>query len=239
MMRRALVLTVLVLFAAGCGSPVENATSQLIEQVRLGDPLAQETYADNQELLESEEAFPIWLDALQNDESSQVKAWAAQMLGNIGNPEALPALAEAMSGSRDVRDAAVAAIRQFDEEAATEAFLMALRDSSRDAKAIALAQISRVGGAGAVDAVQDVATGSDALLAETATNTLGDLGTPEAAGALADLAADPSVPAGVRASAIVNLGRIEGSDAEIDRVIAVLQEEEGAEDLLARAQGLR
>ncbi len=74
MQRRATAILVLTLLVAACGSPVSNATGQLIEQVRLGDPLAQQTYAENQELLESEEAFPIWLDALQTDESPQVQA---------------------------------------------------------------------------------------------------------------------------------------------------------------------
>lgn len=235
----AIVVLVLALAVAGCGTPVDNATSTLIEQVRLGDPLAQGTYAENQELLESEEAFPIWLDTLQTDESPQVQTWAAQMLGNIGNPEALPALAAAMSESRDVRDAAVAAIRQFEEEDATRAFLMVLEDGSRDAKAIALSQLSRVADSAAVDSVKSVAASDDPLLSETAANTLGDIGTPEAATALADLAVDTSLSEGVRAAAIANLGRIDAAGDEVERVAAALTDEEGADALRARVEQLR
>lgn len=239
MKRPALLVLVLAFAVAACGSPVENATATLIEQVRLGDPLAQQTYAENQELLESEEAFSIWMDTLRNSDSPQVQSWAAQMLGNIGNPEALPALAEAMDGSRGVRDAAVGAIRQFEQEQSTEAFVTVLENGSRDAQAIALAQLSRVGGDDAIDAVQTVAMSGDPLLGTTATNTLGDIGSPAAASALADMASDPALPADVRSSAIANLARLDSVDEEMARVIASLEAEEGADELLAQAQAAR
>lgn len=227
----------LALLAVACGSPLENTSSELIEQVRLGDPLAEETYAENRELLESEEALPIWMDALENHQSPQVRQWAARMLGNIGDPEAIPALAAAMSQGRDVRDAAVTAIKQFPEEQAVEAFVMVLSEGNREAKSVALTQVSRLGADEAIPAVAAVAAEGAGILSETATNTLGDLGSDEAAAALATLILDDSLSDETRESAIINLGRVdsEGAAEHVEIVISGL-EEEGAEDLLARAR---
>lgn len=233
-----LVLTTLVI---ACGSPVENALRQLTEQVRLGDPLAEQTYADNRELLESEEAVPIWLDTLRTSESPQVKSWAARILGTIGDPEALPALAEAMSDTRDVRDSAVAAIIQFPDEQAADAFIEVLDSGTRDAKAIALARLSRLRAEQAVPAVAEVAADEDDLLAQTAMNTLADIRSDEAAAALARLATDASLDPGRRSLAIASLGRIgsAGADQQIQLVVEALQQEEGAEELLSQARALQ
>lgn len=240
---RSFAVLVLAFALTACGSPLDNASSQLMEQVRLGDPLAEQTYAENQELLESQEALPIWLDALRDNDSPQVRQWAARMLGNIGDAEALPALADAMSDSRDVRDAAVAAIRQFPDEQAAEAYVSVLEDGSRDAKALALARISRLEAAQdqAVPAVAGLAAEGDDLLAQTAINTLGDIANDEAATALGDLAVDESLDDGLRSAAIINLGRIESpaADEQVIRVVEALSEEEGAEELLSQAQDLQ
>ena len=175
MIRRSTMALALIV-ATSCGTPVENASQQLIEQVRLGDPLAQQTYDENLEILESAEALPIWVAALANDDSGQVKQWAAQIIGNIADASALPALAAAMSDSRGVRDAAVAAIRQFDDAAAAGAFTQALAEGSRDAKVTALSQLSRLetGAEAAVGAIAASAASSDALVARTSIDTLSD-----------------------------------------------------------------
>ena len=95
MNQRQLAVILLASVLAACGTPLENATSTFKEQVRLGDPDAQQTFADNRELFESAEALPIWLDALANADSPQVQLWAATLIGNIGDSSALPALADA------------------------------------------------------------------------------------------------------------------------------------------------
>lgn len=238
---RSFAVLVLALSVIACGSPLENASSQLIEQVRLGDPLAEQTYAENQELLESQEALPIWLDALQHDDSPQVKQWAARILGNIGDASALPALAAAMSDSRDVRDAAVDAIRQFPDDQAADAFISVLSDGTRDAKALALARLSRLQTPKAVPAVASVASGGDDLLGQTAANTLGDIGTDEAAAALAKLAMDATLDPALRSAAITNLGRIDspGVGEQITMVVESLSSEEGAGELLAQARAIQ
>ena len=244
MIRRSpLVLALLV--TAACGTPVENASQQLIEQVRLGDPLAEQTYNENLEILESAEALPIWIDALENDDSNQVKQWAAQIIGNIGDTAALPALAAAMSASRGVRDAAVAAIRQFDDATASGVFAQALGEGTRDAQIAALSQLSRLetGADLAVGAIAVSAASSDELVARTSMDTLSDIANDEACAVIAAVATNAGLTPEMRADAVATLGRIQNdaSAAQIDAVVAALQDadDDDAADLLAQAQSLR
>ena len=218
-----------------------NATSTLIEQVRLGDPLAQSTYADNKELIESPEAVPIWIATLQEDEDVQVRVWAAQILGATGNEDALPALVGAMSGPRDVREAAVSAIRRYPDDAAVRAFTDALRSDSRDAQSAALGVLARLGSTDATAAVVEVARGDNPLVASTAVNTLGDLGGADAATALGEMVVDPNLPRDLRTAALSNLGRIdaETSGPALDAAIAALEGQEDAAALLEAARQMR
>jgi HEAT repeat protein len=229
------------LAAIACGSPVENATSTLIEQVRLGDPLAQTTYAENKDLIESEEAVPIWIAELQGAEDIQVRVWSAQILGSIGNDDAMPALVGAMSDVRDVREAAIDAIRRFPDDVAVRGFIDALQSDSRDAQSAALGQLARLGDVQASDAVAEVARGDNPLVADTAVNTLGDLGGANAAAALAALVVDPAVPMERRAHALSNLGRIGGelAQAQMETIITELEGQEDASELLETARQMR
>ena len=241
--RSHLVLALII--STACGTPVENASQQLIEQVRLGDPLAQQTYDENVEVLESSEALPIWIDTLTNDDSGQVKQWAAQIIGNITDASALPVLTAAMSDSRGVRDAAVAAIRQFDDAAAAGAFAEALTTGTRDAQVTALSQLSRLETSAdlAVGAIAVTAASSDELVARTSIDTLSDLASDEACTAIGSVAINASLTAEMRTYALSALGRIQSdtSAAQIESVIVALQEadDDTATDLLVQARSLR
>lgn len=243
MNRRLIGALALLVAVAACSSPVESAVGTLKEQVRLGDPLAQSTYQEQQELIESEEAIPLWIEALENDESAEVRQWAAQILGSSGDPAALPALTEALSDAREVREAAANAIHQYEPTQAAEAFANALANGTRDAQALALAHLSRLDQPEVVPAVVEAAASDDELIAGASINTLGDLGGPEAAEALAAIALDPSRPPDTRRSAITNLGRLGADTAadHLDSVISALEEsgEEPAEQLLENARSAR
>lgn len=243
MNRRLIGVLALLVAVAACGSPVESAVGTLKEQVRLGDPLAQSTYQEQQELIESEEAVPLWIETLRNDEDAEVRKWAAQILGSTTDSAALPALTEALSGPREVREAAANAIHQYEPAQAAEAFADALTNGTRDAQALALAQISRLDQPEVVPAVVEAAASDDDLIAGASINTLGDLGGPEAAEALAAIALDPSRSPDIRSSAITNLGRL-GADVageHLDSVISALEEDGGevAEQLLGQARSMR
>ena len=237
MNHRQLAVALLACVLAACGTPLENASSAFIEQVRLGDPQAQQTFNDNRELFESAEALPIWVDALANADSPQVQRWAATLVGNIGDASALPALAAAMSGSRDVRDAAIDAIGTFDAVDAADAYASVLENGNRDAQAPALAALARMGvDAGpAVKVIATAASTSEALIANTAVNTLADIGTDGAAESLADLATNIALDMDRRRAAIQALQRIDSEAAAtaLEQVSTALAEEEGADDLRA------
>lgn len=241
MKRRAIGALTLLALTVACGSPVERATNKLMEQVRLGDPLARETYEENKDLLLSAEALPIWTEALQNNDSPQIKQWAAQLLGDIGDESSLPVLAAALSETRDVREAAVAAIKQYDDQQACDAFVLALESGEREAQAVALPQISRLKASRAVPAVATVGRSDDELVSRTAIDTLGDIGDSTAADALAAMVTDAELGAASRAQALRNLRRIEGAEDKLEAALAALQEadDETAAALLEQATAQR
>lgn len=235
MQRRVLAIVILTGLLVACGTPLENAMSTFVEQVRLGDPAAQQTYADNRELLESAEAVPMWVEQLETAEAPAVKRWAANILGNVADESSVQALSNAMSdANRDVRDAATDAIAKFDPEIASRAYADAL-DGSRDAQAAALAAIARMGSdaQGAVDAVANLASQGGDLLADTAMNTLADIGSAEAATELGNLAMNTSLSMEQRVHAVQALQRVDDPAAQevLSQVSAAIAEEEGADEL--------
>jgi HEAT repeat protein len=241
MYRRLIGAFILMLFVAGCGSPTERAVNQLIEQVALADPMASVTYNENRELLESQEALPLWINALQTSASPEVQTWAARLLGRIGDPEAVPALGEALqTGEREVQDAAAAALIQIGEEEAEQAFIASVRDGNRDAKIHCLIELEKMGSVNAIPVIAETAKAPDALLGRTAVTALGGIGSPEAAAPLADLAIDWTLPLEVREAAIQALGRLAGTGPEVtenlQRVVTEIEGQEGVEDLVELAQ---
>jgi len=241
MYRRLIGTIILLLLAVGCGSPAQRAVNQLIEQVALDDPMASVTYNENREVLESAEAMPLWIAALQTSASPAVQMWAARLLGRIGSPEAIPALSEALqNGERDVQVSAAAALVLIDEEQAEEAFIAAIRDGNRDAKIHCLIELEKMGSVNAIPAIAEAARAPDAMLASGAITALAGIGSPEAAGPLADLAIDWTVPPEVRKAAILSLGRLAGTGPEVtenlQRIVTEIEGQEGIEELQALAQ---
>ena len=241
MYRRFIVAVILLLFAIGCGSPAQRAVNQLIEEVALADPMASVTYNENREVLESAEALPLWIAALQTSASPEVQTWAARLLGRIGRPEAVPALSEALqTGARDVQNAAASALLLISEEEAEEAFIASVRDGNRDAKIRCLIELEKMGSVKAIPVIAGVARAPDALLANSAITALSGIGSPEAATPLADLAIDWTVEAEVREAAIISLGRLAGTGPEVaenlQRVVTEIEGQEGVEELQALAQ---
>jgi len=241
MYRRFIGAVILLLLAVGCGSPAQRAVNQLIEEVALADPMASVTYNQNREVLESAEALPLWIAALQTSASPEVQTWAARLLGRIGSPEAVPALSEALqTGERDVQDAAASALVLISEEEAEEAFITAVRDGNRDAKIHCLIDLEKMGSVKAIPVIADTARAPDALLARSAITALSGIGSPEAAVPLADLAIDWTVAPEVREAAIIGLGRLAGTGPEVtenlQRIVTEIEGQEGIEELQALAQ---
>ena len=72
MMRRTSLITALAVFAAACSGGAGGALNELMDQVRLDDPLSGRTYAENRELIEVPESVPTLTDYLANDPSESV-----------------------------------------------------------------------------------------------------------------------------------------------------------------------
>jgi HEAT repeat protein len=241
MYRRFVGAIVLLLLAVGCGSPAQRAVNELIGQVALDDPQASVTYNENREILESAEALPLWIAALQTSASPEVQTWAARLLGRIGDPEAVPVLSEALqNGQRDVQEAAASALMLIGEEQAEEAFIAAIKDGNRDAKIHCLIQLESMGSLNAIPAIAEAAKADDALLASSAVTALAGIGSPAAAAPLADLAIDWTVAPDVRQAAVLALGRLAGTGPEVaenlQRVVTEIEGQEGIEELQALAQ---
>lgn len=243
MIRRLVPVIALAAMIVACGSPLQRAVNSLVEQARLDDPQVSATYNDNKDLLESAEAVPLWIDLLQNNDSPKVQRWAASILGNIGDESSLSALAGAVSSSnREVREAAVDSLRQFDPAMASGAFVQVLQTGNRDGQAAALGEMSRlqIQDPGAVAAIAAVAGSGDELMGTNALNTLADIGDDEAVAAIVAIAGDTSQSMRLRSHAIDMLGHVENATVadKVQELIGALRNEEGAEELLSKARGL-
>ncbi|MFQ5743287.1 MAG: HEAT repeat domain-containing protein [Acidobacteriota bacterium] len=238
MSRRFIGTVALLVFTLGCASNTEKAVNELLEQVRLDDPQANVTYQDNAEVVESPEALPLWINALENEESPQVRLWAARLLGRIGDPQAATALTAALNGPRAVRKAAAAALLQIGEEYAEDAFIAALQSGPRETHIECLVQLEKMHSSKALPTITKVAHSQEPLVAESAVNALGGIGDPAAVEPLIALATDQTLRMQVRHAAIINLGRLSGPEATagLEQVVQELKQQDGADTLLGLAQ---
>jgi HEAT repeat protein len=241
-------IAILIIFAAfstftiGCSGGGGGPLNTLMEQVRLDDPLANRTYAQNQDAIEVPESVAALIEYLANDESAKVRAWGALILGRIGDPQAVPALTVALSDNdTGTRKRAVDALGLIGETEAERAFIEALRSGNRNAQITALVELEKAGSIAAVPAIADTARANEGIVSKNAIDTLGGIGDASAAATLVELALSTSLDASLRRAAIMNLGRMTVPEATsgLQEVITGLGEQEGTDELLqlARDQG--
>ena len=234
MMRRMSLITALAVFAAACSGGAGGALNELMDQVRLDDPLSGRTYAENRELIEVPESVPTLTDYLANDPSAKVRQYCALILGRIGDAEAVPALTNALSDDdAGVRDRAVAALNQIGEAEAEEAFIAALSTGSREAKITVLVELERAASVSAVPTIVALAKADEGMVSKNAIDALGGIGDASAVVPLVEMALDANMAENLRRAAILNLGRIEApeADAGLQEVIAGLDEQTGVDAL--------
>ncbi len=245
MLRRIAILTVLATFSAfaiGCSGGSAGALNNLMDEVRLDDPLANRTYVESQAAIEVPEAIPALIEFLTNDESPKVRAWSALILGRIGDPQAVPALTEALSDSdADTRNRAVGALGLIGEAEAEAAFIEALGSGTREAKITALVELEKAGSVAAIPVITDTARAGLGMVSRNAIDTLGGIDDASAAAPLVELALSASLEESLRRAAVMNLGRMTVPEAAagLQEVITGLGEQEGTDELLqlARDQG--
>ena len=194
MLRRTAVIFALVLFTVACSGGSGGAVQDLMEQVRLDDPLADRTYQEQREQIETPEAIPALTEYLANDESANVRAWSALILGRIGDAQAVPALTAALSDpDAGTRDRAVSALGQIGEAEAEDAFIEALASGSREAKITVLVELERAASVKAIPTIAETARAGDGMVSKNAIDTLGGIGDASAAAPLVELALDTSL----------------------------------------------
>ena len=235
-------LAVLSMFTVGCAGGSGGPLNTLMDQVRLDDPLSDRTYIQNRDVIEVPESVPALIEYLSNDESTKVNAWAALILGRIGDPQAVPALTAALSNNdTDTRNRAVGALSLIGETEAEGAFIEALRSGNRDAQITALVELEKTASVNAVPAIADTARENDGMVSKTAIDTLGGIGDASAVAPLVELALGTNLDDSLRRAAIMNLHRMEIPEATagLQEVITGLGEQEGTDELLqlARDQG--
>ena len=242
MLRRIAIVTVLAAFAIGCSGGSGGPLNTLMDEVRLDDPRANRTYVESQEAIEVPESVPALIEFLSNDESPQVRAWSALILGRIGDPQAVPALTGALSDSDiDIRNRAVAALGLIGEAEAEGAFIEALGSGTREAKITALVELEKAGSVTAIPAIVDTARANLGMVSRNAIDTLGGIDDAAAAAPLIEFALSASLDESLRRAAIMNLGRMTVPEAAagLQEVITGLGEQGGTDELvqLARDQG--
>ena len=245
MSRHIAILTTLAaisMFTVGCAGGSGGPLSTLMDQVRLDDPLADRTYIQNQDVIEVSESVPALIEYLSNDESPKVNAWAALILGRIGDPQAVPALTAALSNNdADTRNRAVGALSLIGETEAEEAFIEALRSGNRDARITALVELEKTLSINAIPAIADTARANDGMVSKNAIDTLGGIGDASSTAPLVEIALSTNMDDNLRRAAIMNLHRmtIPEATAGLQEVIAGLAGQEGTDELLqlARDQG--
>lgn len=241
MLRRIALLVVLTAAVAACAGGSEGALNTLIEQVRLGDPLSDRTYAENREIIEVPASIPTLTEHLTEDQSPAVRQYCALILGRIGDPQAVPVLTEALSDSdAGVRDRALGALQQIGEEETQQALIDVLANGSNQARVMALVELERAGTGAAIPAIAELAKSGEGMASSTAVDTLGGIGGAEAVAPLVEIALDASLPQDKRHAAILNLGRIEdpAAAAGLEEVLTGLAEQPETEALqeFARSQ---
>ena len=245
MSRHITILTILAalsMFPVGCAGGSGGPLNTLMDQVRLDDPLADRTYIQNQAVIEVSESVPALIEYLSNDESPKVHAWAALILGRIGDPQAVPALTAALSNNdADTRNRAVGALSLIGETEAEGAFIEALRSGNRDAQITALVELEKTLSINAIPAIADTARANNGMVSKNAIDTLGGIGDASATAPLVELALSTNLDGNLRRAAIMNLHRMAVPEATegLQEVITGLAEQEGTDELLqlARNQG--
>jgi HEAT repeat protein len=240
MLRRIVLIAFLATLTAACSGGSSGPLNELFEQVRLDDPLAQQTYTANQAEIETPASIPTLTEHLANDPSAKVRQWCALILGRIGDAQAVPALTAALSDTDDgTRSRAVAALGEIGADAAEGAFIEALSSGSREAKITSLVELERAGSVNAIPAIAALASANDGMSSKNAIDTLGGIGDASAVAPLVAIALDAGASEDLRRAAILNLGRIQAPEAAaaLQEVITGLEEQEGTDALVEFARG--
>ena len=153
-----------------------------------------------------------------------VRASAAEALGTLGNPAALPALLTALSDENEtVRRAAAAALDTLGDPDALPALITALSDENETVRRAAASALDTLGDPAALPALITALSDENETVRRAAASALGTLGNPVALPAIIIALSDDVQT--VRWSAISALGRL-GEIAAIPTLLTALSDED-------------
>ncbi|MFM6326409.1 MAG: HEAT repeat domain-containing protein [Microcystis panniformis] len=132
--------------------------------------------------------IPVLIEALKNSDKN-VRALAAQTLGNIGNSEAIPALIETLNDEdNQVKNIAQLALSQIGNSETISALIRVLKDSDENfqVKYWAALALSEIGNSEVVSALIVALKDSNKYVRQLSAIALGEIGNPEAVTALTE-----------------------------------------------------
>ena len=130
--------------------------------------------------------IPVLIEALNNSDKN-VRALAAQTLGNIGNSEAIQALIETLNDEDDqVQYIAQLALSQIGNSETISALIDVIKYSEHDARWYAKTALIDIGNSEVVSALIVALKDSNKYVRSLAAEALGEIGNPEAVTALTE-----------------------------------------------------
>ena len=209
------------------------------------DPADRMTAID--ELLDYSRRAPVELqdvsapliEAMENDAAWEVRAKAADNLGDEGYRNTIDALVTALQEDavEEVRIAAAMALAKLTGEKAVDALIGAVtNDESSQVRIAAIDGLAILGGSKALDEIISALSDSSAEVRAKAATTLGDEGYQNAIDALINILHEDEVDE-VRAEAVNALAKLTGEKA-VDALIEALNEDKSALVRVSAVDGL-
>lgn len=157
-------------------------------------------------------ALPLLIEFLANDSSPKVRSRAARSLGEIGNPDAIPALRNALfSGDDEVASEAGLAAKKVGNPEAVKTLIEALSQTNVFARRAAAVQFKNLSEPSALPALLITLKDSDPVVRRLSASALGNLGDPSAKRPLVNALEDDA--SAVRCAALAGLVALCGASA--------------------------
>ena len=195
----------------------KEATSLLIEVVTNNDaiPLLRSVAAMNLGVLKEKTAVKPLVDVVRQTTTNQVRRWAIDALGEIGEVTAAPVIRPFIDDSDEpTANAAIEALGKLKDPDAVSVLLTILNDPKKNKRhSEAATALGTIGNQAAVDALIALVRSGKSETRLLAADKLGLSGSAQAVPVLAGIAADAKAPNALRGKAISSLGKIGGAEA--------------------------
>ena len=195
----------------------KEATSLLIEVVTNNDaiPLLRSVAAMNLGVLKEKTAVKPLGDVVRQTTTTQVRRWAIDALGEIGEVTAAPVIRPFIDDSYEpTANAAIEALGKLKDPDAVSVLLTILNDPKKNKRhSEAATALGTIGNQAALDALIGLVRNGKSETRLLAADKLGLSGSAQAVPVLVGIAADAKAPKDLRGEAMSSLGKIGGAEA--------------------------